>query len=145
MSQEPEKKAEKSQEQTTIPAEKSEARKNEIKKDKPTKEEYSRVVFQEKYTPGQPDEVMLSVNGEVLIIQRGVETIVPKKHLEVADHSLERKFSQSPDQPRKFAGMVKRYQYTYLGPATKKEYDAMKKLGTEKTRDSMRSIMNRSS
>jgi len=114
-------------------------------KPKPTKqtaankEEYFRVKFQPKSDANQPDEVILSVNGEVLQITRNVEVIIPKRFKECADNGVTAQFKQLPGQTRKVIGEVRTFPYDLLGPATEKEFIAMKQEGTRLARQSVES------
>ena len=96
-------------------------------------EEYLKVVFNAKASPNDPEDVMLGCNGELLNIKREEPVVLPRRFLEIADHASETKWRQEPGKPRKRVGVVKRYPYSVIGPATKQEYEKAKREGTEKT------------
>jgi hypothetical protein len=97
--------------------------------------EFYRVRFSPKSSADQDDDVMLTVNGESLIIQRDVETIIPKRFRECADHARFPKYMQLPDQPRKIVAWVQFFPYQIIGPSTKEEYLEMREEGTRVTHD----------
>lgn len=103
------------------------------KKDVEEKETgYRRVRFHAKSNPADTEDVFLSVNGAALLLQREVETIVPTNYLEVADNTLQQRFRQMPGETRKVLAQVKTFPYENLGPATKEEFEKMKRSGTDK-------------
>jgi hypothetical protein len=97
-------------------------------------EKFWRVRFQSKASPNDPEDVMLSVNGETLIIAREKEVIIPDRYRECADHATYPHFRQLPNQPRKIVGRIKKYPYDILGEATEAEYLQAKATGTRKTK-----------
>lgn len=104
-------------------------------------ETYSQVVFAEKSNPADPDNVILAVNGEQLIIQRGTPVIVPGRFLECADHAFYYRYVQLPDQPRKIAAVIKSFPYTVIRrDCTEQEYLKAKKAGDEVTVAEMKRI-----
>lgn len=98
-------------------------------------EKFWRVRFQAKASPNDPQDVMLSVNGETLIIAREKEVIIPDRYRECADHATFPQFRQLPNQPRKIIGRIKVFSYDLLGEASEAEYMAQKAAGTKKTKD----------
>jgi len=110
-----------------------------IRKRRPKKaipeSEYYRVRFSPKSSADQDDDVILSVNGETLIIQRDVETIIPKRFRICADHARYPKYVQLPDQPRKIVAWVQFFPYQMISPATEEEYKELREEGTSITRD----------
>lgn len=100
-------------------------------------EKYWAVIFNSKSRADDEDDVILTVNYETLIAQREVETIIPSKYREAADNATYPIFKQLPNQPRKDLGKVRVYNYRVVREATKEEYLAQKKSGTEKTREDM--------
>lgn len=99
--------------------------------------EFVRVIFDARTDTQEPNDVYLSHNGDPLLIQREQEVIIPRKYLEVADHTLRQKFRQLPGQTRKTIAHVKTYTYRVLGPATREEYERMKREGTKKLEESV--------
>jgi hypothetical protein len=100
---------------------------------------YYRVKFQQKSDANQPDEVILSVNGEVLQITRNVEVIIPYRFKEAADNGVTPQFKQLPGQTRKQIGEVRTFPYDLLGEATEQEFLRLKEEGTRLTRQSVES------
>ena len=98
-------------------------------------EKYYRVLFLDKSSPNDTDDVELSVNAETLVIQRGVEVIIPERFKVCADNATYQQFKQIPGKPRKLRGTIKVYPYQLIGPATKDEFFAMKRKGDKQTKD----------
>jgi len=87
----------------------------------PTKEElkgerFYRVVFGPQQSMYDTEDVVISLNGNTLIIERNVKVIIPSAYKEIADHCVTHDNS-------------KFYSYTLLGEATKKEYLAQLSAG----------------
>lgn len=97
-------------------------------------ETYFRVKFNAKSHVNETEDVMLSVNGEVLVIRREREVIVPQRFLECADHATYPHFQQLPNKPRKVIGQIKTFPYTKLGEATKREYETQRNAGTKQSK-----------
>jgi hypothetical protein len=103
-------------------------------KPKAPEEKYYRVMFSQKASPSDPDDVELSVNGETLVIKRGVEVIIPARFKECADNATFQQFRQLPGKPRKLIGHIKVFPYQLMGESTKPEFDKMKTDGDRQTR-----------
>lgn len=97
-------------------------------------ETYWRVKFNAKSHVNESDDVMLSVNGEVLIMKREQEVILPERFLVCADNATYPHFQQLPNKPRKVIGHIKTFPYTRLGEATKREYETQRNAGTKKSK-----------
>lgn len=95
-------------------------------------ETYKRVIFSAKATVNDTTNVILSVNGETLTIQRERPVVLPHRFLECADHATYEMFKQEPGKPRKVTHRIKVYPYSVIGDATAEEYFDMKQRGTEK-------------
>ena len=102
-----------------------------------TKEKYFRVVFNHKASPNDEDDVTLIVNGETLVLQRGVETIIPGKYKECADHATYPVFRQRPNEARKQIGTVMVFPYSLKGEATEQEYRELLMEGNKKTKEAI--------
>jgi len=98
-------------------------------------EKYYRVVFNHKSSPNDEDDVTLIVNGEPLVIQRGVETIIPERYKECADHATYPVFRQKPNEARKQVGTVMVFPYSLLGEASEQEYSKLLRDGNKKTKE----------
>lgn len=99
------------------------------------KEGFWEVIFSAKGNPHDPDDVILTVNGECLQIQRNVPVILPGRYLECADHGTYPVFKQLPNEPRKIVSHVKFFPYTVLRIVTKADYDKMKREGDRLTKE----------
>jgi len=108
-----------------------------VPKPKPKSEKYYRIIFSHKTSPNDEDDVTLIVNGETLVIQRGVETIIPERYKECADHATYPVFRQRPNETRKQVGSVMVFPYSLTGEATEAEYRKLLKEGNKKTRESI--------
>lgn len=102
--------------------------------DDPT-EKFWRVKFHGRQSVFEPEDVVLAVNGETLVCQREVETIIPDKFREAADHSVYQAFRQVPNKPRKNIGWIKTYPYELVGPGSRQEYTDQKTKGTQQTKE----------
>jgi len=94
------------------------------------------VTFAAKDNPNAADQVMLGINGNILVMKRNVPVIVPSNYLQVADHAVAKQYRQLPGEERRVVGEIKTFPYTKIKPATKKEYLAMKKKGTQASKES---------
>ena len=106
------------------------------KKVKVQKETFAEVIFSHKADKGDTNDVELSVDGQVLTIQRGKKVVLPSRFLECADHGWHHHYEQVPGKTRKIAARIQTYNYTVIRsdvPAS--EYFKMKKEGDKKTRD----------
>ena len=101
-------------------------------------EKFYKVVFSHRMNTSQTTDVQLSVNGEQLVMQRGVEVIIPARYKEVADNGTYQTFTQTPGQDRKITGTVQVYPYNLNGEATKAEFQKALKDGNKIARDSER-------
>jgi len=112
-----------------------ENQKEETKEQKPFIEKYYRVIFNEKASANDTDDVQLSVNAETLVIQRGIEVIIPERFKVCADNATYQQFTQVPGKPRKLRGTIRVYPYQLLKEATKKEFTDMRRKGNKQTKD----------
>lgn len=95
------------------------------------KERYYKVRFHNASDANATQDVELGCNGEMLVIQRNVPTIIPERFKVVADNAVGHKFSQRPNELRKIIATVQTYPYDLIGEATEKEYEALKASGTK--------------
>jgi len=100
-------------------------------------EKYYRVTFNHKSSPNDEDDVTLIVNGETLVIQRGVEVIIPERYKECADHATYPVFRQRPNESRKQVGTVMVFPYSLMGEAAEQEYLKQLREGNKKTKEAM--------
>jgi len=101
-------------------------------------EKYYRVRFSHKQNPYDEEDVILTVNGETLVMQRGVDTIIPGRFKECADHATYPHFTQNrPNEPRKQVGSIMVYPYSLLGEATEAEYLRMLREGNKTTKETL--------
>ncbi|MCK9517998.1 MAG: hypothetical protein M0R74_03060 [Dehalococcoidia bacterium] len=103
-------------------------------KAQPPKEKYFRVKFHPKSRPEDEDDVTLSVNGEVLVIARQKEVVLPERYIGCAENANYQQFRQMPGMTRKIIGEVHIFPFDKLGEATEEEFKAMRKKGTDATR-----------
>ena len=94
------------------------------------------VSFAAKDNPNASDQVILGVNGNILVMKRNVNVILPSNYLEVADHAVAKQYRQLPGESRVIVGEIKTYPYTKIKPATKAEFDKMKREGTKASKAS---------
>lgn len=111
------------------------------KKVKVEEEKCFRVVFANKTNKNDTDDVVLSVNGEVMVIQREKEIVIPERYKVCADNALQAQFRQMPGETRKIVGYVMAYPYRLLGDATWEEWMAYRRRGAEANRRYTESTM----
>jgi hypothetical protein len=85
-------------------------------------EQYYVVKFAQRSSEQDPEDVQLFVNGEVLIMQREKEIIVPQRFLECADHATHDQFRSVPGRSHKSVAKIKTYPYERIRLSTEKEY-----------------------
>ena len=98
-------------------------------------ETYWKVKFHPRSSTVETEEVELTVNGEVLIIQRGEVVIIPGRFKECAEHTLVQKFRQLPNEPRKDLTPIMLYPFETIGEANEAEFFKMRQEGTQKMKD----------
>lgn len=98
---------------------------------KSAQEKYFRVRFHAKSHPNDPDDVVLSVNGETLVFQRQKPVVIPERFVVCAENARAPQFRQLPNMPRKLVGEVITFPFDKLGEASEAEYLAMKSEGTQ--------------
>ena len=104
----------------------------EVSEKKP-KEKFYRVRFAAKSHPNDEDVVTLGVNGEMLVIQREQDVVIPERFLEVANHAIVPQYRQLPGLARKVVGKVQTYPYANLGEATESEFIRLRNEGNKAT------------
>jgi len=100
-------------------------------------EKYYKVMFNHKGSPNDENDVTLIVNGEPLVLQRGVATIIPGRYKECADHATYPVFTQKPNEARKQVSTVMVFPYSLMGEATEEEYLELLREGNKKTKDAI--------
>ena len=99
------------------------------------KMKYWEVTFNHKQNTNETTDVQLSVNGEQLVIKRGVKVIIPDSYKEVADHGTYQTFEQKPGVDRKITGTVQVYPYQMHKEATEAEFRKQLQAGNKMARD----------
>lgn len=99
-----------------------------------SEEEYWWVKFQSKGHPNDEDQVMLSVEGEALKMQRDKEVCIPQRFLECADHATYEDWRMEPNKPRKSRGKVTKFPYHKIRLGTREEFETQLATGTAKTK-----------
>ena len=108
------------------------------KKEKKTRsaaKKYFKVRFHERQTSTEPMNVTLGINGDILVIQRGKEVILPEEFVELARSCVIRFNFPVPEGQKtvRKKSVIHRCSFDLLGEATEAEYLKMRKEGTEKT------------
>ena len=102
------------------------------------KEEYWIVKFNQRANPQDTEDVQLIVNGEVLIMQREVEVIVPGRFLECADHATYNQYRSVPGFSHKVTSQIKTFPYSRIKQVTENEYLKAKTEGTKTVKKNIR-------
>lgn len=113
------------------------SQKSEASAVKIQKEKYYRMKFHAKSSPNDEDNVVLSVNGETVLIERQKEVVLPERYKVCAENARSPQFRQMPNQTRKIVGEVITFPFDLLGEGTEAEYLDMKRTGTQATRDAL--------
>ncbi len=114
-----------------------ENQKGKAQKEQVPEEKFYRVLFSEKSSPNDTDDVQLHVNGETLVIQRNKEVIIPERFKVCADNATYQQFSQKPGKPRKLRGTIKIYPYQLMGDATLNDFQKMRSVGNKQTKQNI--------
>lgn len=105
----------------------------------PYKEKYFFVTFSAKTDKYQPDDIVVTCNSEILVMQRTVKTIVPQRFLGIIDCATYPELTQKPGQPRKIVAYVTKYPYMNHGEATEQEFNNFRNAGNRKTEEFLKS------
>jgi hypothetical protein len=100
-------------------------------------EKYFKVRFHDKSNPEDQDNVELSVNGEVLVLQREKEVVLPERFLICAQNATYPVYKQLPGKQRKIQAWVKTFPFSNLGEADEKEFIRQKTEGNKKTKENI--------
>jgi hypothetical protein len=99
-------------------------------------EKYFKGRFHAKSRPDDEDKVTLGVHndvsGEVLVIEREKDVVLPERFWDCARNAHYPQFRQLPGQPRKIVGKVLMFPFEILGESTREAFLAQKKEGTDK-------------
>ena len=98
------------------------------------KEQCRRVRFHEKRHDYEEDRVKLIVNGEMIVLARAVEVVLPDRYLEAARHACHPVFKQVPGVDRKVSAPIATFPFDDLGPGEWEDFYRMRKEGTDKIR-----------
>ena len=105
------------------------------------KDKFFRGVWANKSNPADPDKVVITINGEPIMWQRGVECIVPECYLLAAKDAKYNKYTQEPNKGRKVAARIDRFPFTVTGnPEGEYIFDEFKRKfaeGTKKTKEAV--------
>jgi hypothetical protein len=100
-------------------------------------ETYHWVKFHQRSSPNDEVRVKLTVNGECLLIQRGIKVPLPRRFMEAADHTTHEEYSQEPGEQRKIVTEVTTFPYELIGDTTREEFERFKREGTRATKEQL--------
>lgn len=108
--------------------------KAEKKKKNAAQKKYFRVRFHERVDESEPASITLGINGNLLVIKRGVDVILPEEYVKLAKACTVRSTYPTIEGTKTvMKKMVKpRASFDMLGEATEKEYLTMKAEGDAK-------------
>jgi len=109
---------------------------------KPNVEKFWKLQFAPKGSPNDTEDVVLSVNGDVLVMQREVEVVLPDRYRVCADNARVVQYQQRPGEQRKIVGSVRTYPYMVSGEASEEEYVLFKNKGNQMQKDYMERMAN---
>lgn len=102
------------------------------------RKKYYYVKFHERGDESQPEDIALTLNGNTLVVRRGVSTILPEAYLEIAKNAtiIGKKYNPITNvmSPR----IVNKYPFFVEREATEEEFLELKKSGTEKTKEALK-------
>ena len=102
---------------------------------KADEEKYWRVRFHPMSDKNQHKSVILACNNEVLHMQRDEIVTIPQRFREIADNSVETRYSHEPGRDRQEIGHIKTYPYDVIEESTKEEFETQKRQGNEQTEE----------
>jgi hypothetical protein len=94
-------------------------------------------IWANKSDPNDNDKVTISINGEPITWQRGVEVIVPECYLLAAKNARYPKYTVKPGEGRKVAAIIDRFPFTVTGESSYEEFKREFAAGTKKTREAV--------
>jgi len=93
---------------------------------------YHKVIFSPRLDKTFPEQVEISCNNVCYVAPRGVETIMPASHLEIARNSKYEVHTYNEKKARmESAGYMMKYPYQDLGEVTEKEFKAFLAAGNK--------------
>jgi|GEM_PF-5127412 len=101
------------------------------------KDKFLKGMWANKSDPNEPDKVVITVNGEPIMWQRGVETIVPECYYLAAKDAVYNKYSVKPSEGRKVSARISRFPFTITGESTYDEFRAAFAAGSKFTREAV--------
>ena len=113
--------------------------KNEVKQDSGKK--FYRVRFHERSADHEPKTITIGVNGHLLVIQRGVEVVLPEEYVNVARNSIvDFKIPNIVDGSKVMSSRktFRRCPFDLLGEASEDEFLQMRDEGMRKYNEEMK-------
>jgi len=93
--------------------------------------------FAPKSKESDSDTVVLSVNGEVVQMERDKLVPLPERYWDVARNGTYPQYKQLPGIPRKVVAKIRTYNFEIVREGTWAEFEAERKQGTTRTREAM--------
>jgi hypothetical protein len=100
-------------------------------------EKHYLVRFHDKSHPNDTDQVILSVNGETLMIKRGSTVTLPERFVECARNATYPVYRQEPGHDRKVVGRVRTYPFDIQGEGRPEDYRRSKAEGTRQVYEAL--------
>jgi hypothetical protein len=100
------------------------------------KEKYMLVIFAEKTDKNDIDNVEITVNGNKMVCERGVEVIIQQRYLWAIDNTSQPVYRQVKGSGLKRVGSIQKYSYSVIKESTEKAYKQAKekaRVAVEKT------------
>ncbi|MFA5187349.1 MAG: hypothetical protein WC551_12795 [Patescibacteria group bacterium] len=99
------------------------------------KEKFFRIKPHAKSRPDDDENVVVSVNGEILVMERTKECVIPERFVVALQNARSPVFKQMPGESRKIEGEIMTFPFDILSEGTEEEYLTMKRTGTAQTKD----------
>jgi len=101
------------------------------------KEKFIRIKPHAKARPDDEESAVVSVNGEILVMERQKECVIPERFVVALQNARGPVFRQMPGESRKIVGEVMTFPFDNLGEGTEEEYLTMRREGTKIAREAM--------
>lgn len=121
--------------ETEMPKETEEVPKETEEAEIPAKstEKYFKVRFHERTSESESENITLGVNGNILVIRRGVPVVIPESFVKTARRAVIRYRYTDTKSGKPVSRKLARCSFDILGESSEAEFLKMKEEGTRKT------------
>lgn len=108
-----------------------------FKKTLRNREKFYRVRFHERTSNSEPENITLGVNGNILVIRRGVTVVIPECFVQTARRAVIKYRYEDINTKKIINRKIARCSFDILGEGTEAEFMKLKADGTRKTRKAL--------